>query len=305
MGKVKESKHKFLIQFSAWALAPFLVTVVVDQASKILAYQGHLQRFDNPVLSLDVFRNEGVMGSLFVDLPLSIRILSLSIWGGLNIFAAFLMQFFLLSRSVALTFGIGLIAGGITGNLIDRVFRGYVVDFLQVAQPVFIPTVFNVADVIQVIGYILAAVALVKDWSKIFPDKNLRNSFWIMPEFQKRYLLKLYTMICGLAGIIGFFFFGLLTLIIDEVTASSQTKFHYILVFLISYSAILICFLALITWLGLVFSHRIAGPVYAFQRFTADLCAGKSPKLKLRDTDEFKEFEALALKLSHSMKENP
>lgn len=52
---------------------------------------------------------------------------------------------------------IGLLLGGIVGNLIDRVVRGYVVDFLDVLIPVIDypwPT-FNVADIGIVCGVFL------------------------------------------------------------------------------------------------------------------------------------------------------
>jgi signal peptidase II len=43
---------------------------------------------------------------------------------------------------------LGLLLGGVMGNFIDRVFRGYVVDFVDVG---FWP-IFNLADVSIVLG---------------------------------------------------------------------------------------------------------------------------------------------------------
>jgi signal peptidase II len=50
---------------------------------------------------------------------------------------------------------LGLIVGGAIGNLIDRVARGSVVDFLQFDLQVFIFPDFNVADSAIVIGVLL------------------------------------------------------------------------------------------------------------------------------------------------------
>ena len=49
----------------------------------------------------------------------------------------------------------GLISGGILGNTVDRVFRGHVVDFLDVRLPGYQWPTFNVADSAIVVGIIL------------------------------------------------------------------------------------------------------------------------------------------------------
>lgn len=56
---------------------------------------------------------------------------------------------------IALAF---MISGAI-GNLIDRVFRGFVVDFIQVDFVNF--AVFNIADIMAVMGTILLILALI------------------------------------------------------------------------------------------------------------------------------------------------
>lgn len=52
-----------------------------------------------------------------------------------------------------------LVLAGAIGNLIDRIFNGYVVDFLEVT---FISwPVFNIADIYVVVGTIMLAVILI------------------------------------------------------------------------------------------------------------------------------------------------
>ena len=53
-----------------------------------------------------------------------------------------------------------LIAGGI-GNLVDRIFRGYVPDFIRFVHNAYFPYVFNFADVIICIGAGLLALYLL------------------------------------------------------------------------------------------------------------------------------------------------
>jgi signal peptidase II len=59
------------------------------------------------------------------------------------------------------TIGLALMLGGAIGNnFIDRVFRGYVVDFIHVLFVEF--AVFNIADSAVVIGAILLGLAIIK-----------------------------------------------------------------------------------------------------------------------------------------------
>ena len=60
-----------------------------------------------------------------------------------------------------------IFAGGI-GNLIDRIFRGYVVDFLQFS---FFPPVCNLADYFITVGAVLLVISVVFCKKNIAPRK--------------------------------------------------------------------------------------------------------------------------------------
>jgi len=49
-----------------------------------------------------------------------------------------------------------IVSGGIS-NLLDRIFRGFVVDFIDI-NPIFAFPIFNIADIVLVIGWILLIV---------------------------------------------------------------------------------------------------------------------------------------------------
>lgn len=59
------------------------------------------------------------------------------------------------------TVSYGLLIGGIFGNLIDRIFRGYVIDFLNFNIFGYDFPVFNVADSIIVIAVILMFIEVI------------------------------------------------------------------------------------------------------------------------------------------------
>jgi len=56
--------------------------------------------------------------------------------------------------------GLGLIIAGGLGNLIDRIFRGFVVDYIDF-NPLIKYPVFNIADVCVVIGCIIAGINVI------------------------------------------------------------------------------------------------------------------------------------------------
>ena len=55
-----------------------------------------------------------------------------------------------------------LLIGGILGNLIDRIFRGYVIDYLSFKIFGYNYPVFNFADICIVLGVLLLLVAVIK-----------------------------------------------------------------------------------------------------------------------------------------------
>lgn len=56
----------------------------------------------------------------------------------------------------------GLLLGGICGNLIDRLFIGYVRDFLAFKFGTYDFPIFNIADIFIVIGVLLLVIAILK-----------------------------------------------------------------------------------------------------------------------------------------------
>ena len=62
-----------------------------------------------------------------------------------------------------------VLAGGI-GNLIDRIARGFVIDYIDISPLIKYP-VFNLADIFVVIGCLIIAAFLVKD--TVIKKKNI------------------------------------------------------------------------------------------------------------------------------------
>lgn len=77
-------------------------------------------------------------------------------------------------KSKLLDVCLGLIVGGGIGNMVDRAYLGYVVDFIDFCAFDFWKYVFNIADCGVVVGCILFISVLIFD-KKLFADNKKVN----------------------------------------------------------------------------------------------------------------------------------
>jgi signal peptidase II len=148
------------------AAGAFLIVLVLDLATKI-AIDMHLSYADRiPVIPgffyLTHVRNTGAAFGLFSDAPQVYRLsffISVSLVA-VGIIVSFFRKLSPGDRLAALA--LGLILGGAVGNLIDRIFRQEVVDFLhfRLWRGYSWPD-FNVADSAIVVGVGLLVLELL------------------------------------------------------------------------------------------------------------------------------------------------
>lgn len=143
-----------------WAAGLVGILVVLDQLTKVLALQ-----YLKPVGSVTVFphaldftfvENRGVAFGLFSGQRWFILLVTAVICVGLIWYWKSLPQ---KKEYQPLRISLLLILGGAISNILDRLFRGYVVDYLEVT---FIDwPVFNLADIFVVVGTILMAIMVL------------------------------------------------------------------------------------------------------------------------------------------------
>ena len=148
------------------AIGAFLIVLVLDLATKI-AIDSHLSYSDRiPVIPgffyLTHVRNTGAAFGLFSDAPQVYRLIffiSVSLIA-VGIIIGFYQKLSPGDRLAALA--LGLILGGAVGNLIDRIFRQEVIDFLhfRLWRGYSWPD-FNVADSAIVVGVGLLLLELL------------------------------------------------------------------------------------------------------------------------------------------------
>lgn len=127
----------------------FAAILLLDVATKLWAVSALQPVSGIPILEgvfhLTYVENRGAAFGLFQDgrmffIVITIVLLSLIIFG--------LKKFEV--RSKTLSTGLVFVSAGAVGNLIDRIFRGFVVDFFDFCLIDF--PVFNVADVFVCVG---------------------------------------------------------------------------------------------------------------------------------------------------------
>ena len=138
-----------------------LFCLFIDQLSKLLitirfkAFTG--KTIIKNVFELMYVKNTGAAwGILDNNLPILIFI-SMAALYFLNSYVKKEEKF---SRLMILSYG--FLFGGITGNLVDRIFRGYVVDFIHIYIFNYSYPVFNIADTFIVVGIILMLIEVIR-----------------------------------------------------------------------------------------------------------------------------------------------
>jgi len=152
----------------------FLIAVVVvalDQFTKFLVKNGIPLNGSWPetgFFRITHFRNTGAAFSILQDSRILLSIISTV--GALAVLytALIISRRFVFLRWKSSTIALGLLLGGTIGNWIDRVFIGYVTDFISVGK---FPD-FNIADSGLVVGSILLAVNLFRAFETERPHES-------------------------------------------------------------------------------------------------------------------------------------
>ena len=134
-----------------------ILLVVLDQISKILI-SSYLSLGESlnllPFLNFTLIHNSGIAFSFFDDGGNISRWLLVVAVSGILAYLLFLMYKITSKNRLELMSFILIISGGL-GNLVDRVFLGYVVDFVHVFYQDYSFYVFNMADSYITVGIIL------------------------------------------------------------------------------------------------------------------------------------------------------
>ncbi len=177
-----KSKDFFKIFKNRKYLSPLIVVMVfifallLDQLTKtfiianLIPNVGDYMSVIPKVISFIFVKNKGAAWGIFEDNTIFLIIMTF-------IGMAIIMTFYILrlknagnKSSILLAVTVGLIMGGAIGNLGDRLFLGYVRDFINFDFMNF--PVFNFADIALTFGIILLVIYIIFFYSKETDSKN-------------------------------------------------------------------------------------------------------------------------------------
>ncbi len=282
---------------------PLVGIWLIDRLTKMWAESNLRTPISFGWIEFPLHHNYGVMLGLFSNLPPYLRIVSLSTAGAFIVCIYVLIQVLLPINTLKLRAGLSIILGGIIGNVTDRILWGYVVDFIVIGKGPVSTAVFNLADAVQWVGYILILIAIFKEGDLIWPENNARKEYWIDRKFQLKYCAVLMGVGLGISLVSMVFSYTYLRVTMLELVGQNQPVLDkFLLPFALVFALISIgCSLGLFT-IGKIISHKMAGPLFAFERHVVDMIKNidqlkESRPLRLRSKDEFRHLEALALQI--------
>ena len=154
-----------------------LVSVGIDQLTKLLAINNLRDLADeipviNKVFGLYYVENKGISFSMLSSkMALIIIITSIIMLILIYVMIRTPKTKYFMPFSIVLS----VIVGGAAGNMIDRIFRGFVIDFIMLDFINF--PIFNVADIFVCVGLFILVILIIfkykdKDFDFIIPKKG-------------------------------------------------------------------------------------------------------------------------------------
>lgn len=146
-----------------------LLSFIIDQVSKALVSTyfslNESVKLINNFLYLNYINNTGASFSILTNKKYLLIVLSLV---AIVIIIRYINTF---KNTIFNRIGLGLLLGGILGNLSDRILFGYVKDFISLYIFGYSFPVFNIADICIVVGVIILIISILRG-----EDKNGSSS---------------------------------------------------------------------------------------------------------------------------------
>jgi len=131
-----------------------IAAIVVDQVTKHLVPVGTHIEIIKGFFYITYCENRGAAFSILQDFRWGFVILTV-------VAVAVMIRVMVTHKHVLARLSLSLLIGGAVGNLIDRLFRGYVIDFFDFYPFGFDFAIFNVADICITVGVGLLLVYIL------------------------------------------------------------------------------------------------------------------------------------------------
>lgn len=142
-----------------------VLLILLDQGIKLFIVENPENTIINGVLKFKLVENTGAAFGIGEDSTISYIVINIVVLGIITKFMVNGNQLIDMKTKVLLSL---ILAGGLS-NLIDRIFRGYVIDYIDFTQIINFP-IFNLADICITIGWVGVAAIFA-----VFTIKEKRN----------------------------------------------------------------------------------------------------------------------------------
>ena len=130
----------------------FFVIIILDQVTKVFFINKNINIMPGGLLEFNYTENTGIAFNIGIGNVFTIGIINILVLGLIVIFIV------KSKNNLRVLIPLFLILSGGISNLIDRIFRGYVIDFIDILD---FPN-FNLADISITIGIILLIYIIIK-----------------------------------------------------------------------------------------------------------------------------------------------
>ena len=169
-----EKKIKKLKKETILLLSIIIMIILIDQVSKIIIQKIGQVNLVEGILNLEIIQNKKAAYGIESNSTIMYVVSNVIILGIICKFITTQNQFVDRKLKIFLSF---IVAGG-SSNVIDRLLRGYVTEFIHFTAFTNLP-VFNLADIFVLVGWIAIAAIFasftIKEWRSKEREKILKD----------------------------------------------------------------------------------------------------------------------------------
>lgn len=169
--KRRTKREKMLLKNREYVYSVACVWLIIDQLVKLIVRSKVSLLEEISVIpgffSIFYIENKGAAFSFFSGATIVLIVLSILV-------LAFLHYYVLTEEKMTKwrVFGLGIVIGGVVGNLIDRIMYGAVIDYLSFDIFGYEFPVFNIADIGITVGFVILAINILRRDGNEFRDKS-------------------------------------------------------------------------------------------------------------------------------------
>lgn len=238
---------------------------------------------------INIVANKGIIGGYFAGMKPALQIPMIT-FGFFLLISLYFLQMFAPVRSRAFRIALSMFFGGVFANVLDRLLRGYVVDYVTLNFPFWSSPAFNLADVFQMIAI---AILFVLQFRASTFDPEHGKTIWVSPQFQKRYSTLLLKMGFAVILLFGMLSYTFMKVALDEIALIEGIRAKLMQDYLIFFASSAAVFLLLLFLVGRIFSAYVVMPIKNFEHYLRHLASGDYGVFKVEEP-EFTYLENLS-----------